>query len=141
MVMNMRYATLLFPALLVIGGFWFGDMGAIAQTKPNVITLERGETKTVSKGKLSIRFVEVVEDSRCPVNTQCIWAGNAKVKIKVAKGRAAFVAHELNSNGEPNVIKTGGYEIRFSDLKSGPGEEPSDAIVKPKLSLEVKRVK
>lgn len=43
--------------------------------------------KSVTMNGLKIEFVELVEDSRCPVDVECVWAGNAKIKIRVTKGR------------------------------------------------------
>ena len=43
--------------------------------------------KSVTTNGLKIEFVELVEDSRCPVDVECVWAGNAKIKIRVTKGR------------------------------------------------------
>lgn len=42
-----------------------------------------GETATV--GGLRVRPVEVVEDSRCPTNVTCVWAGRLILRAEVAK--------------------------------------------------------
>jgi len=34
---------------------------------------------------IEIRFVEVLEDSRCPKDVNCVWAGEAKVVIELYK--------------------------------------------------------
>ncbi|MTI30941.1 hypothetical protein [Xanthovirga aplysinae] len=39
------------------------------------------ETRINEGSELSISFDQVLEDSRCPANVRCIWAGNAKVKL------------------------------------------------------------
>ena len=41
-------------------------------------------TKTSTHAGVSITLVAVVEDSRCPRDTTCIWAGKAVVKILVS---------------------------------------------------------
>ena len=41
-------------------------------------------TKTTTQDGVSITLVAVVEDSRCPRDTTCIWAGKAVVKILVS---------------------------------------------------------
>ena len=41
-------------------------------------------TKTSTHDGVSITLVAVVEDSRCPRDTTCIWAGKAVVKILVS---------------------------------------------------------
>ena len=38
-----------------------------------------GQTASVEGEKLFIKFKAVLEDSRCPINVVCVWAGNGKV--------------------------------------------------------------
>jgi hypothetical protein len=40
-----------------------------------------GQTAVVSGTGLSITFVRVPQDSRCPMGELCIWAGNAQVEL------------------------------------------------------------
>lgn len=42
--------------------------------------------KTLEYKGVSIKFIEVVEDSRCPKDVSCIWAGRAIVKAEVSAG-------------------------------------------------------
>ncbi|EDM45460.1 hypothetical protein SCB49_06622 [unidentified eubacterium SCB49] len=49
------------------------------------IAVKVGLTQTVTIDGVSITFVEVVEDSRCPINTNCVWAGEAKIVVSIAK--------------------------------------------------------
>ena len=35
-------------------------------------------------GNLQIRFIGVPEDSRCPLDVECVWAGNAKIVLGVS---------------------------------------------------------
>jgi hypothetical protein len=91
--------------------------------RDETVTLRVGQQTTTKLGKLTIRFVGVDSDSRCPINARCIWAGNARVKISVAKGRKRATAFDLNSMLKPDVISYAGYDIRFVDLTPRPGEE------------------
>jgi hypothetical protein len=38
---------------------------------------------------LEIRFEKVVADSRCPKGAQCVWAGDATVRLSLKRGEAA----------------------------------------------------
>jgi hypothetical protein len=49
------------------------------------ITLAPGATVAVKGTGVKIRFVAVTEDSRCPKDTTCIWAGEAKAQIDILK--------------------------------------------------------
>ena len=41
--------------------------------------------KTITLENHTIKFMEVLEDSRCPENTTCIWAGRARVVVEVSE--------------------------------------------------------
>jgi len=90
---------------------------AIFAAKSENVTVEAGHSKTSATGKITVKFVSVEEDSRCPEGTQCIWAGNARVKITLAKGKKAAKTFMLNSTTQPNTITFEGYDITFVDLE------------------------
>ncbi len=48
------------------------------------VTLALGET-AVFKG-ISIKPIAIVDDSRCPMNAKCIWAGTVRVKTEIVSG-------------------------------------------------------
>ena len=96
---------------------------------PETVKVMVGKTKVTSVGKVTIKFLAVVEDSRCPINARCVWAGNARVKLAVSVGKAAERTIELNSGVEPRTVTVYGYVFRFVDLTPHPGEHPDD--IKP----------
>lgn len=103
-----------------------------AQPAEKVIVLDQdfklkvGESAQASEG-LKIEFDSVTEDSRCPKGVTCVWAGNAKVLLKVKKdgGKAANV--ELNTNINPKTSRYLDYELRLKELKPYP---ESNATIK-----------
>ena len=105
----MKHAAILISLII------FSSMTIFA-AKSEKLTVRSGQSKTSSLGKVTVKFVSVEEDSRCPEGTQCVWAGNAKVKITLAKGRKAARTFELNSTTAPKVITFEGYDISFVDL-------------------------
>lgn len=46
-------------------------------------TLAVGQSAAITGENLSIKFVEVVSDSRCPTGAVCIWAGEASCLIEI----------------------------------------------------------
>jgi hypothetical protein len=44
--------------------------------------------ETVKVGGLAVTPKELLEDSRCPEGTQCVWAGQVRIKAMVAYGSA-----------------------------------------------------
>ena len=66
------------------------SMVAFSQEQPSstpqiVFKVSLGETLTV--GDIDLKFVEVLEDSRCPKDAVCVWAGQARVHVTVSGDR------------------------------------------------------
>jgi hypothetical protein len=53
------------------------------QTTPPVIVAKIALGETVLFESTAISFKGVIEDSRCPKNVDCIWAGQAKVLVAI----------------------------------------------------------
>lgn len=118
-------------------------LGAIAVSArtTDTITLRVGEQTTVRKTKLAIRFEEVIEDSRCPMNARCVWAGNAQVKIRVALGKKAAKEFELNSTSRPVFVDYEGYRITYEHLTEKPTGMGVATAVRPSLRLSITKLK
>lgn len=79
--------TSLLAVIILFSTFAFGQ-DETAGTPKIGVKVPMGET-VILKG-VSIKFIEVVEDSRCPTGLNCIWAGRAIVKTQVtANGKSA----------------------------------------------------
>ena len=93
------------------------------------IQIEFGESITLEKGKLTIKFKSLVGDSRCPQGVVCVWAGNAEVILEVSKNKIA-----LNTTLDPRQQVVGDYNIQLRDVIPDPkaGEElkPEDYSIK-----------
>lgn len=67
--------------------------------------LRVGETiKTQNLGEVSL--VDVLEDSRCPIDVECVWEGNLKISLEIDK-----VKYELNTALEPKEIEVNGKKV------------------------------
>ena len=98
----------------------FGAIFAVeAQTRQQQQKVQIHKQKRFSRSNLTVKFVSLVEDSRCPIGTNCIWAGNAKIKIEVSKGRSKKT-FEVNTNVGPKGATYDGYQIELIDLKPVP---------------------
>ncbi len=84
------------------------------------MTLKINEQTTDETSGITVKFVELVEDSRCPEGVNCIWAGNAKVKISVSKNGANGQTIELNTNLQPRSVVYEGLTITLSDVTPHP---------------------
>ena len=93
-------------------------VAASAQTAQQV-TVRVKTQKSVMRDRLRIRFV-AVEDSRCPQDARCVWAGNAKVTIRVSNARGKSQTFDLNTNMEGKSARFGGYEITLGQVTPHP---------------------
>lgn len=97
--------------------------GSVLQAKGRTneqFKLQVNGQKTVTKDKLKVKFVSVVEDSRCPIDANCAWAGNAKIQLKLKKKNGAWETFELNTDIEKREIRFGGYAIKIVGLTPTP---------------------
>ena len=87
------------------------------------IDIPIGKLVEVEIDGLTLEFLEVTEDSRCPANVVCVWAGQAKVVIAAIDGGRDLGKHELvldptgaNSNG----VELGKYSVALVALNPYP---------------------
>ena len=92
------------------------------------LTLRQNQEKTAPRTAIKIKFLSVVEDSRCPEGVNCIWAGVAKIKLQLRKNGKTG-EFELNTNQLDKSITFEGYEIKLAALtpypKSGTAIKPA----------------
>lgn len=88
--------------------------------KNGEMTVKIGGSARFLRSGLKVRFLKVVEDSRCPEGVDCIWAGNARIQIEVRSGRLKPTVFELDTNGEKTQIEAGGYAISIKRLDPYP---------------------
>lgn len=50
------------------------------------VAIKLGKSISVADSTTQVIFAEVLEDSRCPKGTSCIWAGQAKVRLETNDG-------------------------------------------------------
>lgn len=105
-----------------------GD-GISAQAKPQTgAGLAIGKTRKFERGRITVKFLEIAEDSRCPKDVNCIWAGNAKIKVRVGGRERKSEIIELNTNTGPRFIEFAGRIIKLDSLLPYP---KSDAKTPP----------
>lgn len=87
--------------------------------------LAYGKTVKVERSKTRARFAELIEDSRCPRDVQCIQAGRARVRLSVQRGNAAPVSIELSTEQDGSTRDAGGvtWELQAVEPYSTAGVE------------------
>jgi hypothetical protein len=75
---------------------------------------------------LAVAFESVLEDSRCPDGVDCLWSGNAKIRIRSSKQKQTPATIELNTDAGPKSSSYLNYEVRLVGLKPRP--KPDEAV-------------
>lgn len=75
-----------------------------------------GQTAYVADTRLSIHVDGVPEDSRCPRDVQCVWAGNARVVLELREGENADTG-SVSSTLEPHALTRWDYRIELVDVQ------------------------
>jgi hypothetical protein len=69
---------------------------------------------------MAVVFESVLEDSRCPEGVDCIWSGNAKIRLRSGKQKQTPAAVELNTHVGSKSSSYLNYEISLVALKPRP---------------------
>lgn len=97
-------------------------------------SLRVGESVIISKQGITIKFKSVEDDSRCPMDAICIWAGNAEVVLELKYSGRREQTVRLNTNLYPKNIKYSNLLIDLKDLTPYPKSDetinPDDYVVK-----------
>jgi len=94
----MKIAALLAPFALV------ATLAPAATAPPRIVTARIGET--VRLQRLAVTPLRVVEDSRCPQNARCVWAGRVRLSVRIAGSTPRIL-----TLGEP--LAMAGGELRL----------------------------
>jgi len=93
--------------------------------------LEYGETADFNKGDFTIRFDEVLGDSRCPSCCLCTWAGVVKVKLVIEEDAGSTDIEMImpglffESQNFPTV-EYQDYSIELKEVNPYPEDFPSE---------------
>jgi hypothetical protein len=91
-------------------------------TQPNVkadlgvnFELKMAQSAVLSDEDFRITFSRVAEDSRCPSDVVCIWAGQVTVVLQFALGEQNPVEHSLtlSADNKPAVKQIGKYLVEL----------------------------
>lgn len=97
----------------------FGTIVSAQAQNTQQAVVKINKQKKFSKSKMTVKVLSV-EDSRCPEGVDCVWAGNAKVKIQVKNSKGKSQTFELNTNLDPKAVKVDNYEIKLGEVAPYP---------------------
>ena len=109
-----------------------------AEIKSYSAAMQQGEL--LNFGNRSLKFKEVISDSRCPVNVTCIWEGEAKVLVEIFEN-GRFLEEKVllvnSKNSSLNFLSEAvAYSISGIDLMPYPTVQSKST--KPEYSLKMR---
>jgi hypothetical protein len=105
------------PVSPVVGGVTATIEASLARD----FVLGPGQAASIEGTSVAVLFRSVTADSRCPVDVQCVWAGDAAVLVTVSSGSAGDERDAtLHTGLEPKATTVGGDEIRLTGVEPAP---------------------
>ncbi len=114
------------------------------QEKPqnNIVRLKEKENIFLKNEQLNATFKKVKQDSRCPMNARCIWAGNATAVIELMSTTSRPSTFELSigdlKNNLTNSVNFSGYKISLENLYPSNSTEETFEKLKGKYIIDLK---
>lgn len=80
--------------------------------------LQIGEEKESPAKAITVQWLQLVEDSRCPTYTNCVWEGQARLSLQVNGETVELILREGHPAEAVQIVN--GYEIRAISLRPYP---------------------
>lgn len=95
------------------------------QTRPRMgqeFAIKVGQTVNLESADLQLKFVAVTDDSRCPADVNCVWAGKADVALTVVheKCGSSLTLTTLRSSQASDEGKIGDFRVKLVKLDPYP---------------------
>jgi hypothetical protein len=107
------------------------------------VQIRYGQEVLVPGYNFKIKFVAVPEDSRCPTGVNCIWAGNVRVLLHVAKAKSKPVKVELDLNPRDSphgqTANYGNYKLKLLGVDPYPVDGQQRAAKDYTVTLDVSK--
>lgn len=115
---------------VVLFGLFHKTKDVSSNIDSSIMEIKIGEVKSFSEvPNLSLKFLDVTEDGRCPIGYQCAQVGWATVQIHISLGETAVTKEMSTIGGKyPSEVTVGNNTIRFISLK--PDRTSPDAMKK-----------
>lgn len=85
------------------------------------LTLDIGASARLPDGS-QLTYMELVNDSRCPPDVRCIWAGNAEIRVRWTPEKGSSRDFSLNTmpvGGKATSVTLGKSEVHLQSLERG----------------------
>ena len=97
---------------------------ALAPSSPVTFTLEPGESIRVER--TTVEFLEVLSDSRCPLNALCVDAGDVVVEIDLTVGNSSETFELALNDPDLDTIVYRDVSVTLTAVQPYPAGSPID---------------
>jgi hypothetical protein len=126
-----RWANRSFPATLFVVLASCATLDTAVVANPGAeFNLAIGRSATISGTDYRITFNRVTEDSRCPVDVQCVWAGDAKIELTISRPNVPGDTRIISLTPPNSEATAGNVKIRFVSLAPTPRQSEPPATRK-----------
>jgi hypothetical protein len=98
-----------------------------------------GEAAIVTGTPVTVIFRSVSQDSRCPSDVTCVWAGDGAVRFELQSTAAPSQETILHTTLEPKVVNYSGYRIELKRLDPYPKKALTPPPAKYVVTMQVFR--
>lgn len=77
---------------------------------------------------IPIKFIEVLEDSRCPDDAICLWEGRVVIKLDIDEASVELATFNSMNGDSLQTAEIGNYLVKLIEIKPrrGSGDAPKD---------------
>lgn len=99
--------------------------------------LRAGESARVTGTPITVIFRSVSDDSRCPSDVQCVWAGDGAIKLGLQSTTQASQESTLHTTLDPKFVDYSSYRIKVVALAPYPRSGSAITADKYVVTLQV----
>lgn len=123
MIVARAWAFVAAVLVLALTGCQEARADPLGFTLDQPFVLGGGQEAVLTRHDVSLRFAEVLEDSRCPALVACFWTGQARITIVAESGDQSSTL-EFNTNPAPTMtvmaLPVGPYSVTLQSLDPYP---------------------
>ncbi len=101
----------------------FSVYDGVSAISDEPFTLPIGQSARITideRDSILVRFVDILEDSRCPINAYCIRAGSATVLLEVTSVYGSMHLDLAVGDRHKSAVRVIGYTLRLLDVQPYP---------------------
>ena len=88
----------------------------VKQAATGKLTMLKPGQSAIIDVSTTLRYVRLVSDSRCPIGTQCIWAGEATVELTLESGKEEQTFSLTDRTNIKNIM---GFSVEMVSIDRG----------------------